>query len=181
MTLGLASQITPMTPNGTLTFLSLSPLVRVLSSRTFPSGSGREATLRMSDAMVEILSSVSFRRSYRGLLLSIKDRSSAFAASNARAFRSREDATLRRASFLCPQDRWRMARPAVFAFSNTGFIILLQIVYGELSPDFQSSRKARFHAFHRRWQQVFRRRLSEWLYCFWWPFHRARNCFWMSR
>ena len=62
-TLGRASNTMPITPKGTLTFFSSNPLGRVFSLITLPSGEGRAATLRISEAMSSKRFGVSCRRS----------------------------------------------------------------------------------------------------------------------
>ena len=80
LTLGRASYIMPMTPNGTLTFLSLIPWRCVCSFSVRPTGEGRVATLRVSAAMPCRRSTVSFSRSYFGSFGSILSRSFLFSA-----------------------------------------------------------------------------------------------------
>ena len=62
-TLGRASKMMPMTPKGTLTRRRCRPLARVRSFVIMPRGEGREATFRMSAAMLRMRSGVRSRRS----------------------------------------------------------------------------------------------------------------------
>ena len=65
VTFGRASKIIPITPKGTLTLVTVSPLGSLLPLITFPTGSGREATFLTPSAILLILSSPKVRRSIR--------------------------------------------------------------------------------------------------------------------
>ncbi len=70
----------PITPKGTEILDIFIPLGRSVSIIIFPKGEGKLATLRISDAMPSILSSVNKSLSYKGFERSILDKSSAFAS-----------------------------------------------------------------------------------------------------
>ena len=80
LTLGRASYMIPTTPNGTDTFVIFIPFGLSVSIRVLPRGEGRAATLRISLAILFILSGVSSSRSYSGFEVCSAARSSALAA-----------------------------------------------------------------------------------------------------
>ena len=80
VTLGRASYITPITPNGTVTLFITIPLGRVTLDKVTFNGDGNEATERISDAMSRNRPSVNFNRSYLGSLSLIRAKSRAFAS-----------------------------------------------------------------------------------------------------
>ncbi len=113
VTLGLASYITPITPNGTDTLRITIPLGRVTDESSLPRGDGRAATARMSRTMSAMRCSVRSRRSARGSAGSMRDMSDRLASSRAEALRSIDAATRSSISSIsCGERRasWRDAR-----------------------------------------------------------------------
>ena len=120
--------MTPITPNGTLTRCTLSPLGSVRSSRMRPSGDGSVATLRVSAAIPFRRSSLSRRRSYIGFALSMRERSIALASSTSGMCFSKASAIDRSTSFISSCEHSFNRRAAAFILSL--FIIIFFYFFG---------------------------------------------------
>ena len=114
VTLGRASYTTPITPKGTATRDSCSPLGSTEPFSSLPTGDCRRATLRISAAIASTRSRVSFKRSYFGSSGDILARSRALASKIASLLFTTSSATAKIISFILSTPNLRIERDALF-------------------------------------------------------------------
>ena len=140
----------PITPKGTLTFVSFIPLGRMLSFRTLPSGEGSVATFRMSEEIPFNRSSVSFSRSYFGLSGDIRSRSFRFSERIYGVCAKAASATAFNIRFICSSGNNAKRRLAACTAANVSFRFIRNSFIR--CTDSHNGPLLFFHAF--RWRPV---------------------------